>query len=157
MGNLKRHLLNYFQPPPPATPAVSSQLFLDSNSLSSLRHHSERLITLCATDDSFMSLPPSMVASASIASAVQQDYESGHMGLDVKEIVHKIQEVAKIEMVSCRVYCFFLCHWKIVLAFLHWPDIQVRGSMKRGWKVKLLVRGDSFLCSYACISVSSQL
>ena len=80
-------------------PPVSSQLLLDSQSLSSLRHQSERLITLCATDDTFMTLPPSMVASASIASAVQQDYESGHMGLDVKEIVHKIQEVAKLEMV----------------------------------------------------------
>ena len=66
---------------------------------------SERLITLCATDPTFTTLPASMVASASLASAVQQDYESGQPptsgpSVRIKDIFNKIREFTRVEMVS---------------------------------------------------------
>ena len=68
---------------------------------------SERLITLCATDATFTTLPASMVASASLASAVQQDYESGQPptagpSVRIKEIFNKIREFTRVEMVRDR-------------------------------------------------------
>ena len=70
---------------------------------------SERLITLCATDATFTTLPASMVASASLASAVQQDYESGHPptagpSVRIKEIFNKIREFTRVEMVRQSPY-----------------------------------------------------
>ena len=65
---------------------------------------SERLITLCATGPTFTTLPASMVASASLASAVQQDYESGQPptsgpSVRINEIFNKIREFTRVEMV----------------------------------------------------------
>ena len=51
-----------------------------------------------------MSLPASWLASASLASAVQQDFESGHpptaeVSVSLKEIVSEIRKVTRVEMV----------------------------------------------------------
>ena len=74
---------------------------------------SERLITLCATDATFTTLPASMVASASLASAVQQDYESGQPptagpSVRIKEIFNKIREFPRVEMVRGRGFSLLL-------------------------------------------------
>ncbi len=75
-----------------------------SRQLKSLRRQTERLVTLCATDPHFLSLPPSMVASASLASAVQLDFESQPTA-NLNHIFEKLRTVARIEMVSSRHCC----------------------------------------------------
>ena len=84
---------------------------LDPAQMGSLRKHTERLITLCATDPSFNHVPASMVASASLASAVQQDYESNPPTsgptVQLNQIVGRIQGFTKIEKVR-HVHITFL-------------------------------------------------
>ena len=87
----------------------------------SIPFQSERLITLCATDPTFTTLPASMVASASLASAVQQDYESGQPptsgpSVRIKEIFNKIREFTRVEMVRKDV---LLLQFRSVVKFSH--------------------------------------
>ncbi len=74
--------------------------------LDSLRRHTEHLVSLCATDSSFLlaPTPPSVVASAALASALQQDFDSqppdGEACLG--DIFARIRKLARIEMVRRR-------------------------------------------------------
>ncbi len=79
-----------------------STLQLEPSHLDSLRRHTERLVSLCATDAAFVEMPPSVVASAAVASALQQDFESqppaGTAGL--ADIFERLRRLTRIEMVS---------------------------------------------------------
>ena len=77
-------------------------LQLDPAHLESLRRHTERLVTLCATDAAFLALPPSVVASAALASALQQDFESQPptaAGGGMAEVFETLRRLTRIEMV----------------------------------------------------------
>jgi hypothetical protein len=70
--------------------------------LDSLRRSSERLITLCATEAAFVHMQPSKVVSASLTSAVQQDFESQPLAgpnISLKHILGQIQAHTGIETV----------------------------------------------------------
>lgn len=70
--------------------------------LDSLRRQTERLMTLCATEPDFLSLAPSTLASASLASAAQHDLcsRSAENVALVDDIFLKIHAFTKVEMVS---------------------------------------------------------
>lgn len=79
-------------------------LLSDRAQVDSLRRHTEHLVSLCATETAFLSgpapTPPSLVASAALASAIQQDWESqppeaGGMA----DIFERLGKLARIEMV----------------------------------------------------------
>lgn len=75
-----------------------------------LKSSTEKLIAMCAAESQFMELPPSLIASASLASAVQQDFESNPpcSDLNLNEIVRKLQRVTKTEMVREMKFNLFL-------------------------------------------------
>ena len=76
-------------------------LMTNSSNEKALKSSTEKLIAMCAAESAFMELPPSLIASASLASAVQQDFESNPpcSDLNLNEIVRKLQRVTKTEMV----------------------------------------------------------
>ena len=104
---------------------VTPSLPLDPNRFGALREQTERLITLCATDPAFLALPPSAVASASLASVVQKelvmaqeeegDRRGGEEVVNLQEVQNRLQAYTNIEMVSsliqnliallCRAFC----------------------------------------------------
>ena len=74
---------------------------VDQDKFGQLRERSERLITLCATDPAFLALPPSAVASASLASVVQREMAAeGEEGEGLREVQNRLQAFTKVEMVS---------------------------------------------------------
>ena len=68
-----------------------------------LRRHTERFITLCATEDIFLSLPPSMIASAALASAVRSTNNSTNL---ITSTIDRLQNLTNIEMVNINIYLF---------------------------------------------------
>ena len=94
--NYLDHLLAIFQ----RSELGSNNTTIDPDHLYSLRRQTERLITLCATESSFLGQPPSRVASASLASAVQQDFESHPpTSVNINDVLEKLQSCTRIEMV----------------------------------------------------------
>lgn len=97
------HLLDVLQNPPVQT--HDQEVLQDPAHFESLRRQSERLITLCNTDPQFMSVPPSIVASAALTSAMQQDFESQPpMGplVNLNDLVDRLRRYTNIELDSLR-------------------------------------------------------
>jgi hypothetical protein len=72
---------------------------------SSVRRNTEKLVTLCATDETFLSMSPSLVASASLVAAIEQDsnYLTNTLSyaINLNQIVACILTATKIDLVSC--------------------------------------------------------
>ena len=100
------HLLTLLNSPNNTSASTSNQShesssnLLGSERMNSLRQQTEKLITLCATDPNFLTQPPSRVASASLASAVQQDHVSQPItSLSLQSVFQKLQKYTQIELV----------------------------------------------------------
>ena len=80
----------------------SSKLFeQQSNSQleSKVRRNTEKLVTLCATDETFMSMPPSLVAASALVTAIEQDPTVTN-NFNLNQIVNNIRDLTKLEIVS---------------------------------------------------------
>ena len=57
------------------SPSCSQMLVQRENSKleTKVRRNTEKLVTLCATDETFMSMPPSLVAASALVTAIEQD------------------------------------------------------------------------------------
>lgn len=65
---------------------------------SQVRKNTEKLVTLCATDETFMSMPPSLVAASALVTAIEQDESSQHLNLN--EIVACIRDSTNLQIVN---------------------------------------------------------
>ena len=81
----------------------SSKLFEQQSSNSQLeskvRRNTEKLVTLCATDETFMSMPPSLVAASALVTAIEQDPTVTN-NFNLNQIVNNIRDLTKLEIVS---------------------------------------------------------
>ena len=88
--------------------SASSSLFEGSGKI---RKNTEKLVTLCATDETFVSMPPSLVAGAALITAIEQDSKNCKINLNLNQIVACIQDITNLELVSTVVVnIIILCH-----------------------------------------------
>ena len=66
---------------------------------SKFRRNTEKIVTLCATDETFMSMPPSLVAASALVTAIEQD-SSVTNNFNLNQIVNNIRDLTKLEIVS---------------------------------------------------------
>ena len=66
---------------------------------SKVRRNTEKLVTLCATDETFMSMPPSLVAASALVTAIEQDPTVTN-NFNLNQIVNNIRDLTKLEIVS---------------------------------------------------------
>ena len=79
----------------------SPKVMLSSSTAESIRKHTERLMTLCATDVAFIEMAPSLVASSSLIVAIRHDKEDSlAAGVNLNEVIAKILEITTIDKVS---------------------------------------------------------
>ena len=79
-----------------------------SEMVESVRHITEKIVLLCATDSSFATMSPSLIASAAILSALQHGNVGGHpknkplkpSWINLNQVTAKLKDVARFEMVS---------------------------------------------------------
>ena len=64
-----------------------------------VRRNTEKLVTLCATDETFMSMPPSLVAASALVTAIEQD-ASVTNNFNLNQIVTNIRNLTNLEIVS---------------------------------------------------------
>ena len=65
-----------------------------------VRRNTEKLVTLCATDETFMSMPPSLVAASALVTALEQDKTISNK-VNLNHIIGCIRHNTNLEMVSC--------------------------------------------------------
>ena len=66
-----------------------------------VRRNTEKLVTLCATDETFMSMPPSLVAASALVTAIEQD-ASVTNNFNLNQIVTNIRNLTNLEIVSTQ-------------------------------------------------------
>ena len=79
-----------------------SQMLLERESSkveTKVRRNTEKLVTLCATDETFMSMPPSLVAASALVTAIEQD-ASVTNNFNLNQIVTNIRNLTNLEIVS---------------------------------------------------------
>ena len=64
-----------------------------------VRRNTEKLVTLCATDETFMSMPPSLVAASALVTALEQDKTISNK-VNLNQIIGCIKHNTNLEMVS---------------------------------------------------------
>ena len=64
-----------------------------------VRRNTEKLVTLCATDETFMTMPPSLVAASALVTAIEQDTTVTN-NFNLNQIVTNIRDLTKLEIVS---------------------------------------------------------
>ena len=64
-----------------------------------VRRNTEKLVTLCATDETFMSMPPSLVAASALVTALEQDKTISNK-VNLNHIIGCIRHNTNLEMVS---------------------------------------------------------
>jgi len=83
----------------------SSKLLEQQNSSSQLeskvRRNTEKLVTLCATDETFMSMPPSLVAASALVTAIEQDPTVTN-NFNLNQIVNNIRDLTKLEISTMK-------------------------------------------------------
>ena len=67
-----------------------------------VRRNTEKLVTLCATDETFMSMPPSLVAASALVTAIEQD-ASVTNNFNLNQIVTNIRNLTNLEIVSTHI------------------------------------------------------
>ena len=67
-----------------------------------VRRITEKLVTLCATDETFMSMPPSLVAASALLPALEQDKSISNK-VNLNQIVGCIKHNTNLEMVSLTI------------------------------------------------------
>lgn len=77
-----------------STTSSTSTLISEGNQV---RKNTEKLVTLCATDETFMSMPPSLVAASALVTAIEQDDSNQHINLN--EIVACIRNSTNLQIV----------------------------------------------------------
>ena len=63
-----------------------------------VRRNTEKLVTLCATDETFMSMPPSLVAASALLTALEQDKTISNK-VNLNQIIGCIKHHTNLEMV----------------------------------------------------------
>ena len=64
-----------------------------------VRRNTEKLVTLCATDETFMSMPPSLVAASALLTAIEQDQSLSNK-VNLNQIIGCIKKHTNLELVS---------------------------------------------------------
>ena len=82
-----------------------------------VRRNTEKLVTLCATDETFMSMPPSLVAASAFLTALEQDKSISNK-VNLNQVIGCIKHHTNLEVVrgknqkiieECYIsICFFL-------------------------------------------------
>ena len=88
--------------------AVDSNTTVDSRTPSSspeVRKNSEKLVTLCATDESFLTFSPSLIAASALVTAIEQD---SNPNFNIHQIVLNLQNVASKMDLSTLKNCMSL-------------------------------------------------
>ena len=67
-----------------------------------VRRNTEKLVTLCATDETFMSMPPSLVAASALLTALEQDKTISNK-VNLNQIIGCIKHHTNLEMVSLTI------------------------------------------------------
>ena len=67
-----------------------------------VRRNTEKLVTLCATDETFMSMPPSLVAASALLTALEQDKTISNK-VNLNQIIGCIKHNTNLEMVSLTI------------------------------------------------------
>ena len=65
-----------------------------------VKHYSENIVTLCGTDETFMSMPPSLIAASALVTAMERERDKELNNLN--EIVTCVSTATKVEIVSKR-------------------------------------------------------
>jgi len=81
-----------------------SQMLLERESSkveTKVRRNTEKLVTLCATDETFMSMPPSLVAASALVTAIEQD-ASVTNNFNLNQIVTNIRNLTNLEISTMR-------------------------------------------------------
>ena len=71
-----------------------------------VRRNTEKLVTLCATDETFMTMPPSLVAASALVTAIEQDTTVTN-NFNLNQIVTNIRDLTKLEIVSIFIFVWF--------------------------------------------------
>ena len=85
-------------------PSCSSQIPIErenSKLETTVRRNTEKLVTLCATDETFMSMPPSLVAASALVTAIEQDATVTN-NFNLNQIVTNIRDLTNLEIVSAH-------------------------------------------------------
>ena len=88
-----------------------------------VRRNTEKLVTLCATDETFMSMPPSLVAASALLTAIEQDQSLSNK-VNLNQIIGCIRKHTNLELVSniyLRVQFLILCP---PFKYVFYEDIQ---------------------------------
>merc|ERR1719412_2206019 len=68
---------------------------------SKVRRNTEKLVTLCATDETFMSMPPSLVAASTLLTALEQDKTISNK-VNLNQIIGCIKHNTNLEMAHLK-------------------------------------------------------
>ena len=63
-----------------------------------VRRNTEKLVTLCATDETFMSMPPSLVAASAFLTALEQDKSISNK-VNLNQVIGCIKHHTNLEVV----------------------------------------------------------
>merc|ERR1712203_844962 len=66
-----------------------------------VRRNTEKLVTLCATDETFMSMPPSLVAASALLTALEQDKTISNK-VNLNQIIGCIKHNTNLEMAHLK-------------------------------------------------------
>ena len=65
-----------------------------------VKRNSEKLVTLCAKEEAFISTPPSLVAASALITSIEQDNSINQIGLNLNQILHSVLEASNASIVS---------------------------------------------------------
>jgi len=84
-------------------PSSSQTLVQQDNSKleTKVRRNTEKLVTLCATDETFMSMPPSLVAASALVTAIEQDATVTN-NFNLNQIVTNIKELTNLDISTMK-------------------------------------------------------
>ena len=67
-----------------------------------VKRDSEKLVTLCAKEEEFISTPPSLVAASALITSIEQNNLINQFGLNLNHILHSVLEASNTTMVSSK-------------------------------------------------------
>ena len=79
----------------------SSSVTLDPQ----VKRNSEKLVTLCAKEEAFLSTPPSLVAASALITSIEQDISLNQFSVNLNHILDSVLEASNSTMVSPITSC----------------------------------------------------
>ena len=75
---------------------TSSAVTLDGQ----VKRNSEKLVTLCAKEEAFLTTPPSLVAASALITSIEQDNSINQLHVNLNHILDSVLEASNSTMVS---------------------------------------------------------